>query len=40
MSGQDTMVVFAGDGGWKRSRLQCHQPPIGAPSPGQANQPW
>lgn len=40
VSGQDTMVVLPGEGGWNRSRLQCHQPPIGAESPGQLNQPW
>jgi len=39
-SGQDTIVVLLGDGGCDRSLLQCHQSPIGAPSPGQANQPW
>src|SRR5262245_32706294 len=40
MSGQARITVFDGDGGWPQFWLQCHQPLIGAPSPGQANQPW
>src|SRR5690242_2051154 len=40
MSGQATMPVLDGDGGWLELALQCHQALIGAPSPMQANQPW
>src|SRR5262245_57155376 len=40
MSGQETIALLPADGGCPQFWAQCHQPLIGAPSPGQANQPW